>query len=202
MTDIQFTSPCQNTVTEMNLDARAAPLVGGGVGGAVAGVLHVASSVHHHYLNTANDDVILREEDHMSNGTQVVRYTNQTTGAVVTQSEFDAMTVQATTLIGGGAANTPVEADDLTETIEYSETLGPGTYTRATLLASMAGVTAVVAYSITVATGTATFSDLGPVADLAAGSIVDRPAANGLKYGDFTVTVDAASTIYLIARGI
>ena len=104
--------------------------------------------------------------------------------------------------LGAASGGNPTTAADLTESISYSGTLTAGSYTRADILALMAGATALISFSATCASGTMDFTQSGSVDNLEAGSVIDRPYAEGLSINDFTLNVDAGSTAYVEARGL
>jgi hypothetical protein len=116
------------------------------------------------------------------------------------------MTIRIENNSGGSGASGnqwPKAAADLTEAKSHTGTLTAGTYTRAQVIALIGdGATKLLSLSATVATGTATWAQGGTVTNLPTASIVDRPYNVGFSLDDFTLTVNASSTVYLQARGI
>lgn len=79
----------------------------------------------------------------------------------------------------------------------YNTLLPTGTYTRASLLAFIPGTTKLYGYSIYVSSGTGSFTESGGTIPLGANSRIDRPYASGITHGDFSLVVDATSTVVL-----
>lgn len=126
------------------------------------------------------------------------RASNATIGAVSGASATDI----AAAIAAKGVPIIPTPAALMADTTSYTGELPAGIYTRASFITLLGpGITVLLSASITVATGTADFSQGGVINNLAPGSIIDKPYAGGYTIDDFSLVVDAASTVYIEIRG-
>lgn len=104
------------------------------------------------------------------------------------------------------AAGVPIvltPAAQLSDTIGYAGELTSGSYTRAQILTLIGGgATKLLSMSATARTGTFDFAQGGSLDNIPTSGIVDKPYIMGSSIDDFTITVDAGSTVWLEARGV
>lgn len=99
-----------------------------------------------------------------------------------------------------GVPITPTPASLTSDSVDYSANLDPGVYTRADLL-TLSGVSEILSISVTCLTGTMDIAQGGSVLDHPAGSVWVQEYHPGYTVSDFTLTVDAASSVSILIRG-
>ena len=166
---------------------------GGGSGGTVSGTFPTASAIAKAVEIEAGDNF-------------VVGVSNVDGRALILRSQADNDATTVTELDG----TTPAAASEFTpglasvdkEVLPYVADLATGTYTLANLIALVVGSTSLVSFHVFISTGTASITTNGSTMLLPTTSSFERPTTNGQFLGDFTLTIDAASTAKLHLEGM
>ena len=166
---------------------------GGGSGGTVSGTFPTASAIAKAVEIEAGDNF-------------VVGVSNVDGRALILRSQADDNTTTVTELDGVTAVAasefTPGLATVDKEVLPYVADLATGVYTLSDLIALVVGSTALVSFHVFINTGTASVTAGGSTMLLPSTSSFERPATSGQFLGDFTLTIDAASTAKLHLEGV